>query len=280
MSESIARWSIDELRARYELEPELFDYFVEGVYDKELLTQQPHCIANRISMYEIDCVDIPNDMLVKYGFTSGNKQRVVALSHELASLPIESKVRCLVDRDLDHWFEACTSNDRLRWTVYCSIESHFITEQCANDVLMKSGRAKIGDFANFFISLETVLKQLYALRLVDRQLNLHLSWPSQKKYLSSLADEIKFNASGYIKALLLENGKISIQKPFQSTYEDWVKKLNCDIRNSARGHDYTNLLGWSMREFGGHKDFANPNSIERILVLLAKSVDSLSLEIQ
>jgi hypothetical protein len=60
----------------------------------------------------------------------------------------------------------------------------------------------------------------------------------------------------------------------------WAKKLTCDIRHSSRGHDYTELLAWSISEFGGQKELANEVAVERLFVLLARSVATLSTELQ
>ena len=42
MSEN-TRWTINELRARYELEPTIRDVFVEGKFDQEILSS---CLRN------------------------------------------------------------------------------------------------------------------------------------------------------------------------------------------------------------------------------------------
>jgi hypothetical protein len=147
------RWSISELIARYELEPELIDVFVEGTFDREVLAQSVPRTRGGPAFYEIDTVDVKPALLAKHGLTSGNKQRVIALARELATLPAEAKVICLVDRDLDHWFGELLSTPRLKWTRYCSIESHFLTPATVIDVLITTGRAKIKRLETFINSL-------------------------------------------------------------------------------------------------------------------------------
>ena len=137
------RWSIQELVARYELEPELADLFVEGTFDKEVLTQS--CASDRIrpTFYEIDAVDVPSSVLAKHGLSHGNKQRVIALSKELSCLAETARVICLVDKDLDHWFAPLTNTQRLRWTSFCSLECHFLTAETIRDIAVTTGRGSM-----------------------------------------------------------------------------------------------------------------------------------------
>ena len=106
----IDRRTIAELFARYELEPELADVFVEGTFDREILVQSLNEVQSGYTFYEIDVIDIPQDILKKHRLSCGNKQRVIALARELSTLPDNVQYQCLVDKDLDHWFgslEAC-----------------------------------------------------------------------------------------------------------------------------------------------------------------------------
>ena len=274
------KWSIQELIARYELEPELLDVFVEGSFDREVLSHSSASRRERQTFYEVDSVDVPGAILARYGLTSGNKQRVIALSRELACLPPSAKVVCLADRDLDHWFDEVKATPRLKWTAFCSLESHFLTNDIIMDIAITTGRAKIKRFEEFTESLLGVLRQLYALRLADRQLQLSLSWVALRKYLTRVDDAIAFDAPKYVVALLTSNSKGSWKDRYETAINGWTKKLTCDIRHSSRGHDYTALLAWSISEFGGQKELANEVAVERLFVLLARSVATLSTELQ
>lgn len=278
MSEDF-RWSIDELLVRYDLEPQLSDVFVEGQFDKEILTQALRATRDT-AIYEVDVVDIPYELLQRHGLTSGNKQRVIALSKELAQLPSEALVKCLIDRDLDHWFGELTDSPRLRWTRFCSIESHFLTPEIVRDIVLTTGRAKISQAELFVASLFIVLKTLYGLRLTDRELKLGLKWVAVRKYLSSTNDSIEINVEKYVVAVLNANSQLAKKSEFLTSYEAWMIKLDCDVRLASRGHDYTELLAWAVVEFSGLKAFGQQSSIERLFVLLARSIESLTDELQ
>lgn len=276
---SHARWSIDELLARYDLEPQLKDVFVEGVFDKEVLTEAFSNISREAIFYDIDAVDVPAEILTSHGLTSGNKQRVVALSRELNNLSTEASVRCLVDRDLDHWFGTLEDSTYLRWSRFCGIDSHFISAEVVLDLVIKTARAKVSDPQALVNSIFNNLKFLYALRLTDRELQLSLKWVSLNKYLSSKGSSLNLDTMRYVDATLSSNSRLSQKKDFLSSLDHWLKKLDGDLRLSARGHDYSALLASAVSEFNGHKAFGDQSSIERLFVLLAKTTPSLSEEL-
>jgi Protein of unknown function (DUF4435) len=274
------KWTINELLARYDLEPELRDVFVEGSYDREILSQQLQASASGCTFYEIDSVDVPATVLAAHGFTSGNKQRVIALSRELASLPASTRVLCLVDRDLDHWFNNVENSARLRWSSFCSIECHFLSPETIHDVLITTSRARIVNFESFVSSFLSILRQLYALRLADRELGLNLKWVALRKYLASNSNTITLDLSKYTQAVLNASSATKSKTQFIAATVAWQQKLDCDIRLASRGHDYTELLAWAVIEFDGHREFATPGAIERLFVLLARNVSSLANEVQ
>jgi hypothetical protein len=273
------RWSIQELQARYDLEPELVDLFVEGTFDKDVLTQACAGNSQRRAVYVIDSVDVPMSVLTKHGLSQGNKQRVIALSRELAGIGEDAKVVCLVDRDLDHWFAPIANTHRLRWTSFCSLECHFLTTETIKDVAVTTGKAKIKNFDQFTQGLLSTIRTLYALRLSDRQLGLNLKWVAFRKYLKRVDDSIVFDAAKYSIALLSSNCKSQAKGAFQTATETWINNLTGDIRLSARGHDYTELLAWAISEFGGERVLANEVAVECLFVLLARSIGSLSDEV-
>jgi hypothetical protein len=274
------RWSVNELIARYTLEPDLSDVFVEGCFDREVLSRANAGIGNRASFYEIDVVDVSGEILKKYGLSSGNKQRVIALSKELGGLPLEAKVFCLADRDLDHWLDVLECTSRLRWTLFCCMESHFLTPESICDILIVAGRAKISGIDKFTKSIYSILKNLFALRLADSELKLTLKWVSLKKYLHRSGDTISLDTSKYITATLSSNAKLSQKLDFHKSFNVWQETLNCDIRMAARGHDYTEILAWSISEFNGQRELATPVAVERLFVLLARSVPTIASEIE
>lgn len=279
MSE-IAKRTVTELAARYELEPQLADVYVEGSFDREILSAcQRDTTISRV-IYEIDTVDIPSSTLQKYGLTSGNKQRVIALACELAMLGDQVQFDCLVDKDFDHWFGPLQTVGRLRWSMYCSMELHFLTKEIVRDILLTTGRAKIKNLDNFLDSLVVVLRDLYVLRLADRQTSLTLRWVALRRYLSRDGDYIRFARGAYAVAVLASNQCTARRTEFDDACGYWSQNIAGDFRDYARGHDFVALLAWAMQVFDGHKEFATEQAIQRLLVLLARNVPTLMLELR
>lgn len=245
------KWTIDELLARYELEPDLLDVFVEGGFDREVLSQQRSDGCAGRTFYEIDAVDVPAKMIGDHGLTLGNKQRVMALSKELSRAPASAHVVCLVDRDLDHWFGAIENTTRLRWSTFCSIESHFLTKETIRDIAVTTARSKIPNFDVFFDSLARSLRQLYALRLANRELELNLKWTALRKYWGTNAGAVAFDLKKYAEAVLNSNSALNRKDDFTAAIDKWMLCLDCDIRLACRGHDYTELLAWAISAFSG-----------------------------
>lgn len=276
----IARRTVAELRARYEFEPQLEDVFVEGAFDREVLSEAQRNVATAKTIYEIDTVDVPDEILRKYGLTSGNKQRVLALAQELSPVAKDAKYLCLVDKDLDHWFGDLENISRLKWSSYCSIELHFFSESALRDILLTTGQAKVSDFKHFESSMTRVLRDLYLLRLVDRQLSLACRWVALKKYLSCNQGNIEFDRDKYILAVLNANSSAARYADFCNAFAAWDGQVSGDCRDHIRGHDYVFLLAWAVKEFGGNDEFASETSVERVFVILSRELDSLRAEIE
>src|SRR3954454_173941 len=98
-----SRRNILDLISIYEFYPEITDIFVEGDWDQRLL----RWILKEVNIpepvvYSIDSIDIPFEILVKYGLTEGRKQRVVALANELQDkVHDQAQVTCIAGRDFD-----------------------------------------------------------------------------------------------------------------------------------------------------------------------------------
>lgn len=274
------RWTISELQARYELEPNLSDVYVEGAFDRDVLSNVPKLKQAGNTFYEIDAVDVPASILEKYGLTLGNKQRVIALARELDVLGTSKRPICLVDKDLDHWFGPLEATAILRWTKYCSIELHFLEGELVREVLISAGHIKVKDFDTLYESLASTLRVLYALRLADRQCSMEMKWVALKKYLVRDGDMIIFAVDKYATALLATNGFSERRDEFNTVVSSWLDRLVGDVRQYSRGHDFQTVLAWIIREFKGLKDFASEPAIERLFVLLARSADTLAEELQ
>jgi hypothetical protein len=272
----IERRTFGEILARYDLEPSLRDVFVEGCFDREVLSR---CFQNRGQVerivYEIDSVEIPVAHLLEEGLTNGNKQRLIALARLLASNEQEVECRCLVDKDLDHWFEPFETNRNLVWTDHCSIELYFFTDELLKDLLLVAAKAQIHNWQLFLDSMTKVLLDLYSMRLADHELAWSMAWLPVHKHLSVNGDSIVLDSDEYIFRLLLKNGRSKSEAEFSSSLNRWSSVIAGDPRKAIRGHDLIEILCWSIRAFRGLKELTSIVAVERIFLLGAPKISGL-----
>ena len=270
------RHTIDELLARYELEPTLKDVYVEGQFDREVLTRHFESVDTDFVFYEIESVEIPASLLIGHGLTEGNKQRVILLSRELARIKGDLNYRCLVDRDLDHWFSELEMVPRLIWTQYCSIELYFLTKELLFDLLVWTAKIKVLDFDIFLHSFKSILVVLYTMRLADRELGWALDWMQADRCLTIDGSALLFDQEEFVNRLLAKNAKSRLKEEFLVRMESWKMRLDGDVRLFIRGHDFIEMLAWSVGKYKGLRPFASVESFQRLFVLVAQKVPELS----
>jgi hypothetical protein len=260
------RFEIDSLIARYELEPELKDIFVEGDFDREIIE-----LLNKrnkdIVVYTIDSVNVPIDMLIDNELTSGNKQRVIALANRLSELDGNLNYKCLVDKDFDHWLDKIINIKNLSWTEYTSLEMYFYSESFIDDVLVKAAKCKIPNPEAFYNSLTETLRLMYAIKLTSNQMSIKLKWPSCDKHMIAQIDSINFSYETYIRNTLETSGNAKRIKEFMANFELWIG-TSCDPKLFIRGHDFISLLQWCVKKYKGIKNFQDDIPISRLFVLL------------
>jgi len=271
----VARWEIDELMARYELEPELQDFFVEGQFDKDILFNVTRESGISKTIYDIGVVNIPNSLVSSYGLTSGNKQRVIALAKTLSTIKQRCSYTCWVDKDQDHWLGNIQIVNRLKWSCFCDIESHFITKAFVEKILITGCKSRIPNFDDFFSSFISVLQEIYALRVADKRLGLNLKWIDFSPSLSIKESLISFDSGMYSSKVLNSNAKLKQLKSFAASAAYFIDNYHKDCRFQIRGHDFVWLSSWSAKKFKGIPELASESAIERILVLLSNQIQTI-----
>ncbi len=275
---TLPRRSIADLRARYTLEPSLRDVFVEGAFDRDALTQavKSNGQSNRV-VYEIATVDVPDSDLARHGLSCGNKQRVVVLARELSGLDASCPLRCIVDRDLDHWFGRIECTPRLIWTDYCSLELYFLSDETLRDIMLATAQCRISKWPEYIDSLTTALREAYIFRLADRELGWNMKWLPLERCLSlsAASGRLIFDHGEYSRRLLMANSRAKDSSVFGSTVGRWRAAVSGDVRLAIHGHDFVEVVSWSIGKFKGHKEFASPNAVTRLFVLLGDRLSEL-----
>lgn len=269
----LPRMQIHELALRYELEPNLRDVFVEGVFDRELLSEWAARRGCDQIFYEIDSVDVPDEVLRRHGLTRGNKQEVMALARELSVIEKDCAYRCLVDRDLDQWLGKLEVIPRLCWTGSTAIETYFLTSDFVRRCVVLVARSKIEDWTEFFSSFVAVLRKMYAIRLADRDLMWCMNWLPFGKSLALSGGRLSFDSGGYVEKLLKANARWAGRDVFEGKVADWGGALVGEDGECVRGHDFVFLMAWAIGKSSGLKSYADEAALERLLVLCAHEVD-------
>lgn len=267
-----ARRTIAELCCRYEFEPDIVDVYVEGQFDVDIISR---CIEtkniNKPTIYRIDTVDVPGELLIKHKLTEGNKQRVIALAKEMNcnQALTNSSYLCFVDKDLDEWLDGIVEVDKLCWTTYTSLELYFYSAIFLQELLFVMAKCKITNWDVFSKSFVDVLKMMFLCRVVSKFLSLNVAFIKYDKYLKKNKDTICFDVRKFINNSLMNNSLSEKKEEFHSSYDFWDKKIVGLEKKYIHGHDFVNLISWCVKEFNGISDFSSPTAIERIFVLVA-----------
>lgn len=169
------RRKFDELVARYELEPELRDIYVEGTTDKNLLEwflkqkgQQDFVV------YEIDTVDIPADRLFELGLSDGKQGRVIALALDMQSYlsEIPPHLTCIADRDFDWLLGKEYVCELLLFTDYSCLDMYLFNEIVIDNFLRLVVRVPLIKANEVLGRLSKVLEELFFLRATNEVLTL------------------------------------------------------------------------------------------------------------
>lgn len=266
----IPRREIDELKARYKLEPTLNDIFVEGDKDKRFLDKAYSEISVHRPVYSISTINIPVDTLVQLGLTDGNRQRVIALC-QILSLPKSTSVRYMIDADMDRHLEQEIICTGLVYTKFTDIEGFFLFNKIIKNLVVDAGRANIQDWDIIFQDIEDVVKTLFSIRLAMADLGFSCKLPNFQKSLKVKDNRVHFDFSGFMTKIANELRDKDSACKISECSKQWLAKIaNQDARSAGRGHDYIHLLQWVITNFRGKKKIAE--GLDDIIILLTSEV--------
>lgn len=278
----IERRTIDELVTRHILEPELRDIYVEGPSDKILFKwflNKNEC--NNIEIYEIDSIDINDDLINTLALQSRNRDRLVALSVELERfLPISIKyVLCIADSDFDFLLGRKYGSRYLLYTDYTSIEIYFYYEQIIEKILLFGARRDTIDIRALMENLTEILQELFIIRSANEKLSWGLIWVDFIRNCKIKNRLIEFDVRKFIEKYLSKNNKLDRINEFIETCEE-LKKVKVEThKHRIHGEDYLELFGWYISKLvhkSGH-NYRN-KQIMRTIIFQAADVRELTNE--
>ncbi|MBY0619862.1 hypothetical protein [Sphingomonas ursincola] len=260
---SIPRWEIDELKIRYTLEPELDDIFVEGMSDKKIVDRAFREGKIQRPVYDINSVNIPACIVEKYGLTSGNKQRVIALCQELA-LGEAAKVCFLVDRDTDGYDSDAIALPRLIYTPLPDLMAVILDDEIIHDILQDAGRLTIQDWDKFYKSFLIVLLEIFSIRIAFKSCGINRKLPELKKSLRFEGGSIFLDIDNLLSRCQFvgqSGGDVLIN------HQKWIAHLTeNNVERLFRSHDATEVMAWLIKRYGSSKGIAD--GLHDLIVLL------------
>jgi hypothetical protein len=262
---------LEEIRARYELEPCLKDIYVEGSNDCSLLTWFFRKKGERdICVYQIDTIEIPETMFENLELDKGSSHDRVILLSEILNEHFKDKklkVRCVADTDYDRYLHRCRKNQLLEYTDYTCTEMYLFNEVCISKVLNFILSSFPVSSLELLRNLSNILQKMFLMRLVNENLKWGMSWLDPKRYTSWNGKQIKFDHKNFIKNYLMKNGKLAQTDEFNDSIKGFQIQLHADVRHNIRGHDFTNLLFLTLKREGGRRfGFTDIHTFERVLL--------------
>ena len=246
---SLPRRTIEELIARYELEPELRDLFVEGPSDRIIYSWYLRkCGYKQVGVFEIDSVDIPRELLDTYDLHTGNRSRVIVLALELDRnfTSMLEHVRCIADSDFDFILDIHHYSGHLIYTDYTSVDMYTYKEELLNKLLCLAFDHSDNQARSVFVSMTSVLRQLFIIRAVNKKLDWGMTFPRFTRCCRVRNSKIIFNRGEFVNRSLSSNQRQKKADLFGKLYDTLETVMLSDIRKSIHGDDYFELLGWYL----------------------------------
>ena len=250
---SIPRRTIDELIARYELAPELRDLFVEGPRDRGFYSW---CLEKlgykQVTVFEIDAVDIPREVLAFHGLRSGNRSRVIALALELdEQFSLLEHVRCIADSDFDFIFAFRTFANHLLYTDYSSMDLYSLNDEILEKVLRLGFNIPKADVQILIESMIPILEDLFVVRAANQKLNWGMALTPFTRCCNVNGSVVTCDVDDFITRCLDSNQRRNERGSFDDVYSELRSVYLTDPRQRIHGHDYFELVGWYLNQRRG-----------------------------
>jgi hypothetical protein len=258
---------LDDLYARYDLHPQLFDIYVEGQFDFDFINNIiTEAGLNNISVFLIDDINIPPEQTIALGLNPGSKKNGVLTLGSLLDEKYQirpTNITCLVDVDEDEILGSRYKLHHLSYTDYACMEAYFANSIVLGRFMQFGCNLSEQNLNEFTAVASAILPVQFTLRAVNKRLKLEcciLSFETginKKKILSSF-DRKKY-VTEYINHHRLNGRRTEIIEEFENIYSS----LSGDLRHSMQGHDFIKLLFEYLWSKGGPKFQGKDESAEQ-----------------
>lgn len=237
--------NLNEIIAIYTLEKDIVDVYVEGITDKHIIDSYFEYIACNKSVIEIDDIDLSETQkeFIDLDLKS-NKNKLIALSRLFTKNDIDSKIKCVIDRDFDGILTPIQEDNHILYTDYSCMESYLC---CCNHI---SKILKVG-IGNFPHNTELVIQEvskialiLFVVRIINENFGFGIQSPKIENHMAvnKKTGICDLDFMEYIRKYINTN-KLSKQKDEILSFADKIQKhLPVDNRFNMNGHDFIEVL--------------------------------------
>ncbi len=248
---NLPRRTIPELATLYRLRPDIRDLFVEGDADKCLYEWYllRRC-ENTVTVWAVDKIEVPHDLMSLYGLDIGNKGRAVAIALELDKLlpvgsPSRACVTVLVDSDGNNLIAPTIQLDILIWTSRSSVELVVIEQNAIDRFLRIIVHADLNAHRVIECLLPTLM-MLWSIKTANYLTGRKMSWISFEKMCSLEGDNIIFDKSEFIRRYA--NHDKTVAAEIETVSQSLRGKVK-DALTAINWHHFVDLFRWYLLQF-------------------------------
>ena len=267
---SVPRRTLGEIITRYQLEPDLRDLFVEGFRDQDIYRWYlKKCGYRKISVFQIDTVEVTRETLDSYGLDNGHRGRVIALASELDTRfeGVLQFVRCIADSDFDFILGFHNSAQHLLYTDYTSVDLYTFEENLLKKVLCLGFSHSEAQVESLMESMIPILIELFIIKAANERLGWGMTLPNFTKCCEIQGSRIKFDRDEFVNRCLNSNARPRDHRTFDNVCAELEAVQLRDPRKGIHGEDYFELLGWYLRHRSSWRGYAGgERSIMTVLV--------------
>lgn len=244
--------TLSETISYYKKNKNFRDLYVEGSVDKNILTNVlDHLGCKNIVVKNIDIINITDTDLVKYKFSSGNKNRLLtlALELELSIISYSGSLYCLADSDYSFIIDDKINSPYLIYTDFTDIEMYFYEEYIIDKIKIGIQNLNV-DAGQLLDNFTEILKSIFYCKLA----NIDLGWNMESQdhlpccAVSRGTDFITFNDKDFIDRYLQKNNRFEALDIFMHKINELTSVIFKSRKCVIRGHDYLKLLGWYLNK--------------------------------
>ena len=266
------RRTLDELIARYQLEPTLRDVYVEGPSDADFLrwfllrSELTHVVV-----YEIDTVYIEAADLEDARLDVGMKGRLVFLALVLGRHLGEGDVQAtaVADRDLDELLGRLQQFPHLLYTDFSCLEMYLLAEEPLEKFLNVVAGGAPHTAVELCSVFGPILIELALLRAAKMSLGWNLPALRLDRFCAVDGHEILFDRNALIERSLLHGSRAGQKERLENEIERLRDVAGDNCRLVSSGHDFVGLLSWYLHRVAKVSGMRE-NFVHRSLLLCAE----------